>query len=228
MESSKINASKIKAAGSNFSIIGYTMIAGIIITLFQVSIAANADMRSRGDLESIKAANYLFMLLYIVCTFIIIGNLISAGSELSSCDEEFDNINIDSETLLSNLNLNSSRTGELGKGGIIVHLDNNNEHGLVCSKDDLGLVNWHDAKKICEGFNEGGYSDWRLPNKDELQLIYSLCPHLLRNRTFVKYYYFSSTENGNDKVYLQSFFDGLPSNFHSKNDRRNVLAVRSF
>ena len=109
-----------------------------------------------------------------------------------------------------------------------VHLDNNNEHGLVCSKDDLGLVNWHDAKKICEGFNEGGYSDWRLPNKDELQLIYSLCPHLLRNRTFVKYYYFSSTEKGSDKVYLQSFFDGLPSNFYSKNDRRNVLAVRSF
>ena len=99
MNTSKINASKIKAAGNNFSIIGFTMIAGIIITLIQVFYAANADMRSRGDLESIKNANILFMFLYILCAVIIIVNLISAGSNLSACDEEFDNVQVDNTTI---------------------------------------------------------------------------------------------------------------------------------
>ena len=99
MDTSKINASKIKAAGNNFSIIGFTMIAGIIITLIQVFYAANADMASRGDLESIKNANILFMFLYILCAVIIIVNLISAGSNLSACDEEFDNVQVDNTTI---------------------------------------------------------------------------------------------------------------------------------
>ncbi len=99
MNTSKINASKIKAAGNNFSIIGFTMIAGIIITLIQVFYAANADMRSRGDLESIKNANILFMFLYILCAVIIIVNLISAGSNLSACDEEYDNVQVDNTTI---------------------------------------------------------------------------------------------------------------------------------
>lgn len=99
MNTSKINASKIKAAGNNFSIIGFTMIVGIIITLIQVFYAANADTRSRGDLESIKNANILFMFLYILCAVIIIVNLISAGSNLSACDEEFDNVQVDNTTI---------------------------------------------------------------------------------------------------------------------------------
>lgn len=75
------------------------MIVGIIITLIQVFYAANADTRSRGDLESIKNANILFMFLYILCAVIIIVNLISAGSNLSACDEEFDNVQVDNTTI---------------------------------------------------------------------------------------------------------------------------------
>ena len=113
MDTSKINAAKIKAAGNNFSIIGFTMIAGIIITLIQVFYAANADMRSSGDLESIKAANYLFMLLYILCAGIIIGNLISAGSNLSTCDEEFDNEEFDNVQVdNTNISMRETQDGE--------------------------------------------------------------------------------------------------------------------
>ena len=108
MDTSKINASKIKAAGTNFSIIGFTMIVCIIITLIQVFYVANADMRSRGDLESIKVANIVFMFLYIVCTIIIIGNLISAGSNLSACDEEFDNVQVDT----TNVSMRETQDGE--------------------------------------------------------------------------------------------------------------------
>ena len=104
MDTSKINASKIKAAGTNFSIIGLTMIVGIIITLIQVFYAANADI----DLESIKVTNIVFMLLYIVCTIIIIGNLISAGSNLSACDEEFDNVQVDT----TNISMRETQDGE--------------------------------------------------------------------------------------------------------------------
>ena len=32
-------------------------------------------------------------------------------------------------------------------------------------------MNWNDAKNYCKNLNEGGYSDWRLPNIDELRTL---------------------------------------------------------
>ena len=35
---------------------------------------------------------------------------------------------------------------------------------------------WNAAKEYCEGLSEGGFSDWRLPNIDELRTIIENCP----------------------------------------------------
>ena len=35
-------------------------------------------------------------------------------------------------------------------------------------------VNWYDAKKYCENYQGGGYSDWRMPTKEELYSLLNL------------------------------------------------------
>jgi hypothetical protein len=88
MENNPINISKIKAAGNNLKNIGITLFIGVIILFIQVFYVMNIDVRSAGDLGSIKAANITFMILYIVSTVIIIWNFIDAGINLSSSAED--------------------------------------------------------------------------------------------------------------------------------------------
>lgn len=38
-----------------------------------------------------------------------------------------------------------------------------------------GLVNWSTANNTCNALTAGGYSDWRLPTKQELSALYSAC-----------------------------------------------------
>jgi hypothetical protein len=34
-------------------------------------------------------------------------------------------------------------------------------------------INWVDAKRYCENYRGGGYSDWRMPTQDELAVLYN-------------------------------------------------------
>jgi len=44
---------------------------------------------------------------------------------------------------------------------------------MWAAKDDgKGLLE-NDAKTYCENFNDGGYTDWRMPTADELASIYN-------------------------------------------------------
>ncbi len=230
MENYKINMTKIIAAGNNFKIIGFTMILGIIISLIQVGYTKNIDISSASNLNSIKVANNTFITLYIVCTIIIIWNFISAGIYLSSSTDEAENPIIESEVLAPKLNLDLSRTGELSEGGIIVYSNENDSLGLVCSRLDLGKENWNDARKLCEGYNEGGFSDWRLPNKDELLLIYSLLQDKKNIGNFSsqgKIGYWCS--NDIDKKHAVEIHFGYGKvGFYHKTISNYVRAVRSF
>jgi len=45
--------------------------------------------------------------------------------------------------------------------------------GLMWAAKDNGKdVTWHDAKRYCENYRGGGYSDWRMPTIDELEGLY--------------------------------------------------------
>jgi len=45
--------------------------------------------------------------------------------------------------------------------------------GLMwASKDNGEGIIWEDAKKYCENYKGGGYTDWRMPTQDELSIIY--------------------------------------------------------
>jgi len=81
------------------------------------------------------------------------------------------------------------------------------------------------AAKLCDDLTEGGYSDWYLPSKDELNKLYL-------NRVaiggFVDYYYWSSSESNATNAQLQDFDDGAQSSDNKHYDFPGVRATRAF
>ena len=124
--------------------------------------------------------------------------------------------------------INNSRTGELAEGGIIVYNHPNGEHGLVCSKTELGKAKMEDAKVICLDYENDGFTDWRLPDKDELHLIYSML-HENQIGNFEDKFFWSSSESENlqNNSWSQNFADGRQS---TDNNHRKLqfIAIRDF
>ena len=85
--------------------------------------------------------------------------------------------------------------------------------------NDLGEMNWEDAKKACADLGDG----WRLPNRLELLLMHNNQDEL---GGFADYYYWSSTEFDFNNAWLQYFNDGLRFNYNKSNSNY-VRAVRT-
>jgi len=90
----------------------------------------------------------------------------------------------------------------------------------------IGQYNWgqaNDQLKLLNSLNYKGYSDWRLPTKDELNVLYL-------NKDFVggfsTYLYWSSSEYNADYAWYQNFTNG-GQNYGSKLNYGYVRCVRS-
>ena len=86
------------------------------------------------------------------------------------------------------------------------------------------------AADICANLSLGGYSDWYLPSKDELNEMYLNIANgsLLGNVGGLNFsYYWSSTEIDSNDVWVQ-FFQTLYQSNHTKNSTYYVRAVRAF
>jgi len=66
--------------------------------------------------------------------------------------------------------LNLGEIGSIGPGGGFVFFAEDGQY-MECS-GHLGYYTWGDAVTIAYNYRSGGYSDWRLPNQNELDLIY--------------------------------------------------------
>jgi hypothetical protein len=112
-------------------------------------------------------------------------------------------------------------------GGFVVY--EKNGHGLVVALMDLGPFDWDEAVRICEQLEWNGYNDWRLPTKDELNLVYK---KLKKNKVggFANAYYWSSTESGYDGYAWEQDFSTGRQGFNPGYRPYNcyVRAVRSF
>ena len=120
------------------------------------------------------------------------------------------------------------------KGGYIVY--EKNGHGLVAAPKDLGRMTWADAVYGCDELTLNGYSDWRLPTKEELKQLYlnkdkiggfpnsGGCGDYVLNNPCI---YWSSTGNDNGYAWVQGFDSGLQS-WAGKSSECNVRAVRAF
>ena len=89
------------------------------------------------------------------------------------------------------------------------------------------------AAGLARAYTGGGYTDWFLPSKDELNKMYlnratiNTTAASNSGSDFGSSYYWSSTENDNDNAWMQRFIDGFQTNF-SKSATRDVRAVRAF
>ncbi len=82
------------------------------------------------------------------------------------------------------------------------------------------------AAKNCADYTSGGYSDWFLPSKDELDLIYDNL-HLKSIGSFSGYYYWSSSENSGYSAWTQYFYSGGQYS-DSRRGSNYVRPVRAF
>jgi hypothetical protein len=128
----------------------------------------------------------------------------------------------------------SLRSGDSFGGGKVVYLLQPGEqgytagqaHGLVAALEDIGKgTTWAKAVKLCQDYRGGGFSDWRLPDKEELNRMYL-------NKSAIggfkeRHFYWSATESDKNDAWDQSFRNGN-SNLGYKLDNNYVRAVRSF
>ncbi|MEZ4888192.1 MAG: DUF1566 domain-containing protein [Chitinophagales bacterium] len=135
------------------------------------------------------------------------------------------------------------KIGDLAHGGIVFYVDETGEHGKVVTPNDYVYESelfsmdfddgddtflWEDAKELCAKLREGGFDDWRLPSREELNLIYTnLYKAGLGNLT--DYIYWSSETSyimNGDYGWYQDFEDGKQNYFHRA--IAHVRAVRVF
>lgn len=82
------------------------------------------------------------------------------------------------------------------------------------------------AAKLCADYRGGGKSDWFLPSKDELDMMYMK----LKKTGIVDFsgrFAWTSSEDGKKKAYFQAFMFGFQSST-IKSDQGRVRAVRAF
>jgi hypothetical protein len=89
---------------------------------------------------------------------------------------------------------------------------------------ELGCTNTVTAADICANLTLGGYSDWFLPSKDELNEMY-------QNKStiggFANSLYWSSTEYASSGAWRENFFIGNQDGY-VKDASNNVRAIRAF
>jgi hypothetical protein len=71
----------------------------------------------------------------------------------------------------------STAAGEIARDGRFIAFDNqtvlDTKTNLMWAAKDNGRdINWYNAKKYCESYRGGGYTDWRMPTQDELAQLY--------------------------------------------------------
>ena len=81
------------------------------------------------------------------------------------------------------------------------------------------------AARLCGDLVLGGYSDWYLPSKDELNQLYI---NIVAIGGFANNGYWSSTEIFNNFAWAQDFDDGYQNYGSNKYDYGSVRAVRAF
>lgn len=115
--------------------------------------------------------------------------------------------------------------GDAGEGGGIVFLI---ADGLYYECAELpDRVKWEDAADAAKAYNGGGFTDWRLPNRTELDAIYQN----LRAKEIVtgNGLYWTSELQDENHAYGQRFNSGgTGAHELEKGHNHNVFAVRTF
>ena len=117
------------------------------------------------------------------------------------------------------------KIGDTGPGGgIVFQLEGNG--GIEVSRP-LGAYNFEAAINACKNYQGGGMNDWRLPSKEELNMVYvNLQKAGVVNLGTGDYW--SSSQANNSDAWCQSFSSGGGQFNSGKNYTFSVRDVRAF
>ncbi|MEP6677302.1 MAG: DUF1566 domain-containing protein [Ferruginibacter sp.] len=116
------------------------------------------------------------------------------------------------------------KIGDKHEGGIIFYLDETG-HGLIASPQDLsGTADWEEAMQYCDEYSNDGVTGWRLPDTDELNLLFLQKENI---GEYIKFSYWSSTVYADHFAWFQDFNTGTRDN-DFKDNTCYVRAVKNF
>lgn len=89
--------------------------------------------------------------------------------------------------------------------------------GLAVQKENIGSGNFNTVNSLCENSIIGGYSDWRLPDIDELMSIYTLRSTIGGFSSYSSYnhFFWSSTPSGENATQIVRFGSGSLSSIQN-------------
>jgi hypothetical protein len=108
-----------------------------------------------------------------------------------------------------------------GADGTAIGTGNQNTIDIMTGCNDAGI-----AARLCGDLVLGGYSDWYLPSKDELNKLY--INRVVIGGFAVNIFYWSSSELSGSVAWRQDFNYGVQGNFSKDFPLGNVRAVRAF
>tara|TARA_B100000989_G_scaffold264510_1_gene216944 strand:- start:469 stop:1530 length:1062 start_codon:yes stop_codon:yes gene_type:complete len=148
--------------------------------------------------------------------------------------------------------------GGLGPAGGYVFYVDGNGGGLEAFPDDIfsttwgcsntllgntgtnigdGLLNTNNIAANCPIYNYAlnclmysvnGFSDWYMPSKDELNLIYTNLHSTAISGSTFQGYYISSSEYSSTKAWIQSFINGSQYGFSKTGTSISTIPIRTF
>ena len=181
--------------------------------------AVNATMVVRGQIIKLGSKMYLSSTIIDVKTASVLS---SAREQFNSLDDIFGLLTNFAKKAVEGLYL---KVGDIGPGGgIVFYVEGTRAYEVTAN---LGAYKWEEAKKVAKDYR-GGYDDWYLPTKSELNLVYQNLKKTgkIQDDTW----HWSSSEYDNDSAWSQSFSDGSQGNGHygGKYRSNSVRAVRAF
>ena len=116
-------------------------------------------------------------------------------------------------------------------GGYVIQISPNGNHGLVVAMQDQGTSNWYEANDLLSNASNHDadgkeFSDWRLPTRRELNLMYVVYNNG-NGASLNPVYYWSSTEFDSFGALNQDFSNGFQDDNY-KGVAIGVRAVRAF
>ena len=145
---------------------------------------------------------------------------VESGAQIKGNSVEYQIIEDGPDAIRKLTFLLTARIGDKGPGGGIVFFVEGGKY-MECS-EELGAYNWYDAVNIAKSYRGGGFTDWQLPDKSEIELMYKNL-HQKGLGGFRNGYYWY----GRSHWYLFDF-GNQPGNSYTQNTSANVRAIRSF